>query len=74
MAECLKKDIKPDGLDAPHSISDAQSKYFGIRDGNLSKITSTARTGLAESICLVATGAKSSPCYSIIDNLVFFSS
>jgi len=67
MAECLKKGIDPESSDAPQSIYDALWKYFGIRDGKLSNKLPRERAILAENICLVATGAKSNPCYCIID-------
>jgi hypothetical protein len=67
MAECLSRGGDPTGPDAPNSIASAQQIYFGIRDGKLSNLTPTERSNLAERICLVATGAKTNPCYSIID-------
>lgn len=67
MRECLRKNISPDGPDAPRSITDAQKQFFGIREGDLSSIDATRRTEIAQNILLVATGKKSSPCYSIID-------
>jgi hypothetical protein len=67
MAECLRKNIDPEGADAPQNINDALWKYFGIRDGKLSNKLHKERAILAENICVVATGCKSNPCYSIID-------
>jgi len=67
MAECLSRGCDPEGTEAPTSIADAQQRYFGIRDGKLSNLTPTERSNLADKICLVATGAKTNPCYTVID-------
>jgi hypothetical protein len=67
MAECLKRGIDSEGQEAPQSIADALVKFFNIYDGKLSNINSEQRGRLAENICLVATGSKTNPCYSIID-------
>jgi hypothetical protein len=68
IAECLESGINPQGKEAPQSIKEAQKKYFGIRDGKLSNITSNDRARLAENIYLVATGKRSNPSYMIIDS------
>jgi hypothetical protein len=65
--ECWKKGIQPDSDVAPRSISEAVEKFFNIHKGNLTNIDPTSRTKLAENICMVATGSKSHPSYSIID-------
>jgi hypothetical protein len=67
MAECMLRNIDPEGHSAPKDIRDALIKFFKIYDGKLSNIESKERGGLAENICLVATGSKTNPCYSIID-------
>ena len=67
MAECLSRGINPEGPVAPQSIKKALVSFFNIYDGKLYNITSSERAKLAENISLVATGAKSKPCYSIID-------
>lgn len=67
MAECLERGINPEGSDAPRSVIEALERYFNIRNGRLSNLDTKSRATLAENICLVATGAKSNPCYSIID-------
>lgn len=67
MKECLKRSIKPDGSEAPHSMAEAQERFFGIHRGKLSSIDERQRTLLAQNILLVATGSKSKPCFSIID-------
>jgi hypothetical protein len=67
MAECLEQSIDPEGPNAPKSVIEALEKYFQIRSGRLSSLDAKSRATLAENICLVATGAKSNPCYSIID-------
>lgn len=69
MGECMSRGIDPAGPDAPQSIKDATTEFFGIHDGRLSCMTAFQRTALAEkSIRVVATGAKSNPCYAIIDS------
>jgi hypothetical protein len=67
MAECLSRHIDPAGEESPKSISEALEQFFKIPDGKLTNISATARTELADRIFFVATGAKSNPCYSIID-------
>lgn len=67
MAECLTLGVDPEGGNAPQSILEAVSRYFGVSDGKLFNITPTERGSLAENICLVATGTKHNPCYSVID-------
>ncbi|MFC1712483.1 hypothetical protein ACFL6S_02375, partial [Candidatus Poribacteria bacterium] len=67
MAECLRRGTNPESTAAPQSIREALFEYFHIYDGKLSNISSTERGKLAENICLVATGTKTNPCYSIID-------
>ena len=68
MAECLRMGRNPESSEAPKSIINALEKYFKIYNGKLSNITPAERSNLAKSICLVATGKKSNPCYTIIDN------
>ena len=67
MAECLSRHIDPAGEKSPQSISEALEKFFKIPEGKLTNISANARTELADRIFFVATGAKSNPCYSIID-------
>ena len=67
MAECLMRRVPTTGNSAPQSIVEAQEEYFGIKYGRLSNLTLSERRKLAENICLVATGLKNNPCYSIID-------
>ena len=67
MAECLLRRIDPESETAPQSIREALIEFFNIYDGKLTNITPKRRGKLAEKICLVATGGKTNPCYSIID-------
>ena len=67
MRECLKKGIEPESPQAPSSINEALEKFFGIRGGRLSNLGTKSRAELAQNICLVASGSKNNPCYSIID-------
>lgn len=68
MAECLKNGINPESPEAPISNVKALEEYFKIDNGKLTNITTSERRVLSERICLVASGNKSNPCYSIIDN------
>jgi len=67
MSECLSKGINPESPEAPKSIIEALEKFFKIDYGKLSNITPAERSKLANKICLVSTGRKTNPCYSIID-------
>ncbi|MFC1721755.1 hypothetical protein ACFL0Z_02485 [Patescibacteria group bacterium] len=67
MRECLRQGIKPEGKNAPQSITGAQEKFFKIYNGKLSSISAGQRTALAENISLVATGGKVRPSLAIID-------
>ena len=67
MSECLSLGVNPASPEAPQSIISALETYFNIYAGKLSNITLSERRYLAENICLVATGKKTNPCYSIID-------
>lgn len=67
MAEAIRKGVNITGPCAPQSIRDALVSLFRIRDGKLSNVPAKERSLLAENISMVATGAKSSPCYSVID-------
>lgn len=67
LGKCLESGINPKGDKAPISVNEALMKFYDIPEGKLSKINPRQRSELAENINLVATGAKSNPCYSIID-------
>lgn len=67
IAECYKNKIDPESKDAPESISDAMIKFFNIEHGKLANMNTLERSKLSERICLIATGNKTSPCYSIVD-------
>lgn len=68
MKECLREEIAPDGGNAPKSIAEAQKKFFDIYDGKLSRIDEKQRAELAKRILLVATGSRTKPSLSIIDD------
>ncbi|MFC1998835.1 hypothetical protein ACFLVR_04235 [Chloroflexota bacterium] len=67
MSECLTRGVDPEGARAPQSVADALKLYFSIHNGRLSNLDAKSRSRLAENIGLVATGAKNSPCYTIVD-------
>src|SRR5712692_4746445 len=35
MAECFKRNIDPEGPDAPRTMADAVERFYGIKDGRL---------------------------------------
>lgn len=65
--ECLKHDIDPRGKHAPQSVTEAIEKFFEIENGDYSKCTANVRNQLSMRIKLIATGEKTSPCYTLID-------
>src|SRR2546428_7384674 len=67
MAECFKRNIDPEGPDAPRTMADAVEQFYGIKDGRLDTLDPKQLTAMAEEIYVVATGGKLSPCYLIID-------
>ncbi|MGD8305321.1 MAG: hypothetical protein PVF17_01585 [Ignavibacteria bacterium] len=67
LAECYKLNIDPESKEAPQSISDGMMRFFNIENGKLANLNALERTKLSENICLVSTGNKTSPSYSIID-------
>jgi len=67
MAACIEAGFNPNSDKAPQSLIKALQDLFRIPQGRLSLIDVTERTKLAENIYLVATGAKSNPCYTVID-------
>lgn len=67
MRECLRQNIDPESPEAPQSVDLAAENFFNIKKGKLANLNPAKRTEIAENICLVATGKKTRPCYSIID-------
>jgi hypothetical protein len=67
MRECFAAGIHPESREAPRSTEGALEMFFSIPKGKLSRITPAERTALAENICLVATGSRRKPCYSVVD-------
>ncbi len=67
MLECLKRGNDPTSTECPQSIVEALEEYYKIPEGKLTNLTPNTRSVLAENIFLVASGRKTSPCYSIID-------
>lgn len=65
--ECRRAGLDPEGPQAPTSVKEAVSRFFGIRDGNLAELTATELTGHAARIGLVATGSKRLPNLTVID-------
>lgn len=67
MAECFKRNIDPQGPEAPPSMTKAVESFFNVRYGRLENLTAKEQTDLADKIHVVAVGAKKSPSYLIID-------
>jgi len=67
MAGCFAYSIDPEGSQAPQSMSEAVDRFFGVRDGRLSNLTTRQQQELADSIQVVAVGSKKDPSYLIID-------
>jgi len=67
MRECLRRGIDPEGPDAPQTLKNALKSFFGIREGVLTNLGPKRRRELAQNIMVVASGRKSTPCYSIVD-------
>jgi len=67
LGKCLESGIDPKSEEAPRNATEALTRFYDIPEGKLSKVSPRQRANLAENICLVATGSKSNPCYSIID-------
>ncbi|MCC5906199.1 MAG: hypothetical protein JJU13_08340 [Balneolaceae bacterium] len=67
ISECKKNGFEPESPKAPQSIVQAVESFFGVHDGKLSNIDASYRSSISENICLVATGKKTKPCYSVID-------
>jgi len=67
LLNCHLLGINPESENAPKSTDDALERFFKIKNGNLSLITSTERTKLAGNIGLIATGKKLNPNYIIFD-------
>lgn len=63
----LAAGIEPTGKSAPKSIQAAVQKFFGIRDGLLVNAPRHDRGTLSEFVQVVASGKKTCPCVTIID-------
>ncbi len=71
MRECLKRNIDPEGKDAPRDMYKAAEVFFELPSGNLAKVTTAKRTQLAEeNIHLILTGQMprdGNPCILVVD-------
>ena len=67
MGECHRAGIDPEAEAAPQTMQEAVARFFDAKDGRLDNMLPSEQTALSERIHIVATGEKSSPCYSIID-------
>jgi len=67
LKEALRRNIDPESNSAPQGTPQALQTFFGIREGKLTNVSSSARSDLAKNIMLIATGSKSNPNYAIAD-------
>jgi len=65
--ESLARGIHPESPEAPKDIKSAVQDFFHIYGGSIANIDSGQRTRLSEQIELVATGYKTKPTFTIID-------
>lgn len=68
LGECHAAGIAPESSAAPRTMQEAVDRFLGVKDGRLGALDKTEQRELAQRISLVATGAKTSPCYLIVDN------
>ena len=68
MKEAQLRGVHPEGEDAPGSVKEALQSYFGIFNGDMSNITKRERMNLAMNVMVVATGTKTNPCFTVVDN------
>lgn len=68
LGECHAAGISPESSSAPKTMQEAIEKFLGVKDGRLGALDPSEQRELAHRISLVATGAKTSPCYLVIDN------
>jgi hypothetical protein len=66
-SECLKQGVDPKSDKAPKTMVEAQEKYFGIHNGQLTNIGPDKRKEIAKNIFLIASGSKTLPCITIMD-------
>lgn len=67
MAACFKAKLSPEGAKAPATMAEAAETFFGVKGGRLGSLDDKALRNLAASIHVVATGAKDTPSYLIVD-------
>lgn len=67
ISESLKRGIHPESPAAPQSVRQAVQDFFHVHEGSLNSIDAGQRNLLAEKIKLVATGYKTKPTLTIID-------
>lgn len=68
LGECYAAGIVPDSPAAPKTMQEAVDRFLGVKDGRLGALDRSEQRELAQRISLVATGAKTSPCYLVVDN------
>ena len=68
LSECYSAGISPESSAAPRTMQDAVEKFLHVKDGRLGALDSSEQRELSQRINVVATGAKTAPCYLIIDN------
>jgi hypothetical protein len=67
-AACHEHGVDPQGLTAPQTMKEAVEEFFGVRDGRLGDLDTSAQRQLATGIHVVAVGSKTAPSYLVIDD------
>lgn len=67
MAKSFACGVDPQGPDAPPTMAAAVERFFGVRDGRISNLTTAQRRELSDNIHVVAVGSKTNPNLLIID-------
>lgn len=67
LKECKITGINPESKHAPKSMKEAIELFFGIKGGDLSKISDEERRSLANNIKIIAEGDKKRPNIIVVD-------
>ncbi|RKZ30730.1 hypothetical protein DRQ36_04495 [bacterium] len=68
MKKCYMAGIDPTSPQAPKNMSEAVERFFGIKNGDFSEVSSGERRDIASEIQVIATGNRETPCILIYDN------
>jgi hypothetical protein len=68
LKKCRTEKIDPRSKAAPKTMEEAVEKFYGIKNGDFSEVSTSERRGIAEDIQIIATGEPTSPNITIYDN------